>query len=235
MKGLPRGRSKTRRLLPLLGQSTIHSFRMKPYVRHERSRMFESDFFEMFSKVHPATPFLLYIPPTLVLLVWALIKGITSPLSALVFLPLGWVTWQLMEYFIHKHIFHWEGNGPFTRWLHQILHGYHHQYPDDAQRLVMPIGASLPMAALIGAVLWLLQAPGQTIPYFVGLVSGYLFYDFMHWSTHYRKPLTAWGKLIRSHHMSHHFADTESNYGISHRWIDIVMGTLKSRDGQAQK
>mgnify|MGYP006175778579 CR=1 FL=1 len=36
-----------------------------------------------------------------------------------------------------------EGNGPFTRWLHEITHGYHHKYPDDADRLVMPLGAPI--------------------------------------------------------------------------------------------
>lgn len=203
---------------------------MKPYVRNERARMFNSDFFEMFSKVHPATPFILYIPPCVALLTWALMKGITTPFWAAVFFPLGWVAWQLTEYVVHKKLFHWEGSGPFTRWLHQILHGYHHQYPDDAQRLVMPIGASLPAAAAIGALLWLLQSPAQTIPLFVGFVGAYLFYDFTHWSTHYRKPLTQWGKAIRSHHMAHHFADTTRNFGISHRWIDAVLGTMKRRD-----
>jgi sterol desaturase/sphingolipid hydroxylase (fatty acid hydroxylase superfamily) len=203
---------------------------MKPYVRNERARMFDSDFFEMFSKVHPATPFVLYIPPCVALLVWSLFNGVTSALWTVVFFPVGFVAWQFTEYFVHKKLFHWEGSGPFTRWLHQILHGYHHQYPDDEQRLVMPIGASLPAAALIAFLLWLMQAPAQTIPLFVGFIAAYLFYDFTHWSTHYRKPLTAWGKAIRSHHMAHHFADTTRNFGISHRWLDGVLGTLKTRD-----
>src|SRR3954471_13971005 len=122
---------------------------MKDYLRNERARMFDSDFFEFFSKVHPAVPFIFYIPIGLTLLGWAAYRGTITAVTTAMFLPLGWVTWQLMEYFLHKSLFHWEGSGPFTRKLHDILHGYHHKYPDDDTRLVMPLGASIPLAVLI--------------------------------------------------------------------------------------
>lgn len=202
---------------------------MKDYVRHQRSRMFESDFFEFFSKVHPSTPFLLYIPATLAVLGYALTTGLTTPLWAAVMLPVGWFGWQIMEWSLHKSLFHWEGNSPFTRRMHQILHGYHHDYPDDDQRLVMPIGASLPVVLLIAFLLWLLRAPAFTVPYWAGMVLGYLWYDFTHWSTHFRKPLTEWGKRMRSHHMAHHFAVPDKNFGISHMWLDRMLGTLRTR------
>ena len=202
---------------------------MKDYVRNQRGRMFESGFFEFFSKVHPAMPFVFWIPVALAILAWALMQGATTFTLAAAFIPLGWVTWQLMEYFIHKKFFHWEGNGPLTRRFHDIVHGFHHQYPDDDTRLVMPLPVSIGMSILIAGLLFLLQAPAITIPFWLGIVFGYLWYDFLHWSTHFRKPLTNWGKTLRAHHMSHHFADTETNYGISHRWIDMSLGTLKKR------
>jgi sterol desaturase/sphingolipid hydroxylase (fatty acid hydroxylase superfamily) len=94
-------------------------------------------------------------------------------------------------------------------------------------RLVMPLGASIPLAILIFALLSLLGRPDATIPYFFGIVVGYLFYDFMHWSVHYRTPRTEWGRALRSHHMSHHFADPTTNFGISHRWVDRVVRSLR--------
>ena len=57
------------------------------------------------------------------------------------------MTWDLAEYGIHRWWFHWEGNGPFTRKFHEIIHGYHHKYPDDALRLVMPLGREHPAGA----------------------------------------------------------------------------------------
>jgi sterol desaturase/sphingolipid hydroxylase (fatty acid hydroxylase superfamily) len=199
------------------------------YNRHQSARMFENEFLEVCSRVHPAAPFILYIPIVLGLMAYGLHQGLTTWAWSAAFLPLGWVTWSFMEYFIHKKFFHWEGSGPITRKIHDIAHGYHHKYPDDAQRLVMPLGASIPLALLIAGALYLVGEPAATLPYFCGIVAGYLFYDFIHWSTHARTPLTAWGKAMRSHHMAHHFAVPDKNFGISHRWIDVVLGTLKKR------
>ncbi len=191
--------------------------------------MFESDFLEAASRVHPSVPFAFYIPLVVGLMAWGLWRDVTTLVWSAVFFPLGWVTWQLMEYFIHRHFFHWEGSGPFTRRLHDIAHGYHHKYPDDGQRLVMPLGASIPLAILIAGLLWLVGMPSATLPYFCGIVGGYLWYDFLHYSVHHHKPRTAWGKALRAHHMAHHFAVPDQNFGISHRWIDRVLGTLKRR------
>lgn len=191
--------------------------------------MFENEFLEAASRVHPVTPFVFYIPIITGLMVWALYRGITSwGMSALGLLT-GAITWQVMEYLIHRFFFHWEGSGPITRRIHEIVHGYHHKYPDDGMRLVMPLGASIPLALVIAGILWLVGAPSFTVPYFCGIVAAYLAYDFIHYSVHHHKPRTQWGKTLRAHHMAHHFAVPDKNFGISHRWIDALAGTLKRR------
>lgn len=197
----------------------------RPYFRHQSGRMFDNAFLEACSRVHPRTPFLFYIPLTTALFTWALYSGTTSLVRMAIFLPVGFLTWVGMEYCIHRYFFHWEGNGPFTRWLHEITHGYHHKYPDDEDRLVMPLGASIPMATLIAGILWLVGSLEWTVPYFLGIVWGYLWYDLLHWSTHHRTPRTAWGKALRAHHMAHHFATPDRNFGISHRWVDMLVGS----------
>lgn len=199
------------------------------YSRHESARLFENSFLETCSKVHPATPFLFYIPIVLGLTAYGLLTGTTSWVSTAAFMPLGWLTWMVMEYCIHRFFFHWEGNGPFTRKLHEIVHGYHHKYPDDSDRLVMPLGASIPLGIVVGGLLWLVGRPSATLPLFCGIVVGYLVYDYLHWWTHAKTPKTDWGKALRAHHMAHHFAVTDKNYGISHRWIDALVGTLKHK------
>jgi sterol desaturase/sphingolipid hydroxylase (fatty acid hydroxylase superfamily) len=197
------------------------------YVRHQRARMFQNDVMESFTEVHPVTPFLVYIPLVVGLTIDAFHRGIVEPFTATLSLLAGWVIWQWLEYIIHRFFFHWEGIGPISRRVHDVVHGYHHKYPDDFNRLVMPLSASIPLALLIAGICALIGHPDVTLPLYVGIVSGYLWYDFNHWSTHARKPLTAWGKAIRSHHMAHHFADPNKNFGISHRWIDRLFGTLK--------
>jgi sterol desaturase/sphingolipid hydroxylase (fatty acid hydroxylase superfamily) len=203
---------------------------MKDYVRNTRGRMFESDTLEFFSRVHPAAPFVLWIPIVLYVLGSSLVSGSTTPAQAAVFVPLGWLTWQLMEYFIHSRVFHWTGGSPMLRQLTGTEgHVFHHRYPDDDTRLVMPIAVSITLASLIAGGLWLVGQPALTVPFWCGIVGGYLWYDFMHWSQHYRKPLTSWGRRLRAHHMSHHFADPDTNFGISHMWLDKVLGTERVR------
>ena len=202
---------------------------MKPYARYTSGRMFANDFLEAASRVHPVTPFLFYIPVIAALLAWALGTGVTTLAQSAVWIPLGVVSWQLMEYAIHRGWFHWEGTGRLSRGVHDVVHGYHHKYPDDRQRLVMPLGASLPLAFLVGGILWALGRPAITLPLFCGIVAGYLWYDFLHYSVHHHKPRTAWGRALRAHHMAHHFAAPDCNFGISHRWVDRLFGTVRTR------
>jgi sterol desaturase/sphingolipid hydroxylase (fatty acid hydroxylase superfamily) len=122
-----------------------------------------------------------------------------------------------------------------SRRFHDIVHGFHHRYPDDADRLVMPLAVSISLAAVIGGALYLVHRPALTVPWWCGLVSGYLNYDFTHWSTHFRRPLTRWGKTLRAHHMAHHFADVDANFGISHRYIDALLGTLRKRTKEERR
>ena len=104
------------------------------YQRGASARLFESPFLETCSKVHPVAPFAFYIPIVVALMVYAVAGGKSSPLQAIFCFPFGWLTWDLMEYGIHRAFFHWEGSGPITRKIHAIMHGYHHQYPDDSLR-----------------------------------------------------------------------------------------------------
>ncbi len=197
---------------------------LRQYVRNTRGRMFESDFLEFFSKVHPRTPFIFWIPVATALLGYSLYQGLTTPLETVVVLPLGFLTWQLLEYWIHKKIFH--------TWPGPTAHGFHHKYPDDDTRLVMPITVSIGLATLIALGLSLLHRPDVTIPYWAGIVAGYLWYDFLHWSTHHREPLTEWGKKLRAHHLAHHFGDPDRNFGISHMWMDKILGSLIKRESK---
>jgi dihydroceramide fatty acyl 2-hydroxylase len=205
---------------------------MKPYARHASGKIFQHPFLERASHVHPATPFLFYIPLLVALLGWALAAGVTTFALALPVFAAGWLTWQLAEYVIHRLWFHWEGKGPWSRRLYEVVHGYHHTYPDDGKRLVMPLGASIPLAIGLALILSLFGRTDVTVPLFCGIVSGYLWYDFLHYSFHHFKPRTAWGRKMRGHHMAHHFACPDRNYGISHRWLDRLFGTL--RTGQAR-
>lgn len=108
--------------------------------------MFESDFMECFSHVHPVTPLVIYLPVLTCLLYVALaLRGIGWPLVAAFFLG-GIFIWSLVEYSMHRWVIHYEPRSTWGKRLHFMLHGVHHDYPNDATRLVMPPSVSIPLA-----------------------------------------------------------------------------------------
>ena len=192
----------------------------------ESPRMFESDFLDLFSRTHWAVVPLLYVPAAaycfyrsvviLELPVW--------PCVALV--VMGVIAWTLTEYWLHRTFFHWV---PETKWgpkMHFFVHGVHHDWPNDRYRLVMPPAVSITLfflflgiwVALLGAWGWAVHA-GYTI--------GYMLYDMTHYYVHYGKPKSKFIKLLRRHHMSHHFNEKyhERRFGVSNRFWDRVFRT----------
>jgi sterol desaturase/sphingolipid hydroxylase (fatty acid hydroxylase superfamily) len=191
------------------------------------TRMFESDFIEKFSRVHPATPFVAYVP----LLAWVLHRSFVRPdaptpvvIAGLV--AAGTLTWTLTEYLLHRFVFHWVNDTTWGKRIHFLLHGVHHDFPNDKDRLVMPLGASIPMAIIFYVLFRGLFGIAVGEPLYVGMGIGYLLYDGTHYAVHHFKQRTRLGKWIRKHHMVHHFADHEGGFGVSSPLWDIVFRTM---------
>src|SRR5579875_3189642 len=104
-------------------------------------RMFESEFFERLSRVHPAVR-----PAIIVLLVEGVVHGAGWLTPA--WLLGGYVFWTLTEYWLHRLVFHFEPERGLGARLHWIIHGVHHDHPNDPMRLVMPPSVSVPLSAL---------------------------------------------------------------------------------------
>jgi dihydroceramide fatty acyl 2-hydroxylase len=186
-------------------------------------RMFESDWMDRLSRVHPAVPSVIFGPAIAVML-WLAIQRLDAlPLIAAV--VGGYLTWTLSEYWIHRIIFHFEPEEGFGARLHWIIHGVHHDHPNDPKRLVMPPSVSVPGSALFFLVFWLVLGPDLAPAFGAGFFAGYLFYDSVHYHLHHHKPRTALGRRLRELHMRHHFQDDTRGFGISAPWWDHVFGT----------
>jgi dihydroceramide fatty acyl 2-hydroxylase len=197
----------------------------------ETCRMFESEFLERFSRIHPATPFVVWVPVASFFLVRSVMRhdvGPSLPLIGALFL-LGMLAWTLAEYFLHKYVFHWTNDSPAGKRVHFLLHGVHHEYPSDKDRLVMPLLTSVPLAVIFYSLFTFAfgQAVGE--PFFAGFVVGYLFYDGTHYYVHHFVPTTRWGKFLRRHHMTHHHADHDGGFGVSTPLWDLAFRTMPSK------
>jgi sterol desaturase/sphingolipid hydroxylase (fatty acid hydroxylase superfamily) len=194
--------------------------------RAETCRMFESDFLERFSRIHPATPFVAWIPISALFLTRSALRHDLGPASIVGAFVAGMFSWTLAEYFLHRYVFHWTNDTPRGRRIHFLLHGVHHDYPNDKDRLVMPLLTSVPLAIIFYALFTSILGRTLGEPAFAGFVVGYLFYDGTHYYVHHFIPTGRWGKLLRRHHLTHHHADHDGGFGVSSPLWDIVFRTL---------
>jgi sterol desaturase/sphingolipid hydroxylase (fatty acid hydroxylase superfamily) len=195
-------------------------------------RMFESDWLDRLSRVHPVVPPAIFGPFILGFAVFAVERRGIALAAALI--VAGYVLWTLTEYWMHRVVFHFEPEDGIGARLHWIIHGIHHEHPNDPMRLVMPPSVSVPLAILFYllflAVFGATYAPGIE----AGFIGGYLAYDMTHYYVHHRRPSGRLGRMLRESHMRHHFQDDTTAFGVSAPYWDRVFGTAPAR-GQRQK
>ncbi len=194
--------------------------------KNETVRMFESDFMEFFSRVHPVTPLLLYMPVVGYMLYVSLWQRKFSILAVAGLFLLGVLLWTLLEYLIHRYVFHYEPKSRLGKQFHFIVHGVHHDYPNDARRLVMPPSISIPLAFFFYG-LFLVIFGRLASGVFAGLVFGYVCYDMLHYATHHfpmKRGLWLW---LKQYHLRHHYKDDHVGYGISSPLWDYIFGTSR--------
>jgi sterol desaturase/sphingolipid hydroxylase (fatty acid hydroxylase superfamily) len=177
--------------------------------------------------VHPAVPPILFTPVIIFMLVEGLVRG--SGWATIGWLAGGYAFWTLSEYWIHRVIFHFEPEKGFGARLHWIIHGVHHDHPNDPMRLVMPPSVSVPLSALFVLGFYAVLGSPAFLPFGAGFLAGYLFYDMLHYHLHHHRPATAAGRWLRELHMRHHFQDHERGYGISAPYWDSVFRTALKR------
>jgi len=192
--------------------------------------MFESRLLDFFSRVHPAVPLLVFVPVIVAMAAWSL--GRVSVAATALLVVAGYALWTLFEYWLHRLVFHFEPDHGIGARLHWIIHGIHHEHPNDPMRLVMPPAVSIPLAALVFAGLYLIfgerWAPGLG----AGFFTGYVVYDMLHYYLHHFVPRGRLGRMLRERHMRHHFQDDTRGFGISAPYWDEVFRTSpRSRNG----
>ena len=64
------------------------------------------------------------------------------------YIAVGYVLWTLTEYWLHRVVFHFEPEEGLGARMHWMIHGVHHDHPNDPMRLVMPPSASIPLATV---------------------------------------------------------------------------------------
>src|SRR4051812_36679673 len=190
--------------------------------------MFDSELLDRLSRVHPMVPVVIFVPAIVALLVVGA-RGEPTTLEVIGLVLGGYVFWTLTEYWMHRLVFHFEPEEGVGARLHWIIHGVHHDHPNDPMRLVMPPSVSIPLS--VAFYFGFVAVMGTPAAYVFGAAfwAGYLAYDMTPPPVPPHNPPPRLGKLLRELHMRHHFQDHTRGFGVSAPFWDAVFGTRLKR------
>ncbi|KAI9264196.1 hypothetical protein BDA99DRAFT_546901 [Phascolomyces articulosus] len=136
--------------------------------------------------------------------------------------------WTLLEYGLHRFVFHlddWLPDHPIALLFHFTLHGIHHHMPMDRLRLVMPPALAAVIGFPIIRSMHILFHTSTAHAVVAGAYFGYICYDCIHYYLHHAQVIRIHFGEMKRYHLAHHYKDFEGGYGITSKIWDIVFGT----------
>ena len=197
-----------------------------------QARLFQSDYMEMMTKTHPIVIYSMYLPVIVFMLYYgAAYKGVGAGTEALLFIG-GALVWSLFEYLMHRHLFHMIVESPWAVRFVYTMHGVHHEFPRDKERLFMPPVPSLLIASILFSLFYLAMGV-YALAFFPGFLFGYLMYGSMHYAIHAFAPPRFLKALWRNHHL-HHYKAPDKGFGVSSVLWDVIFGTVPKNEEKKQ-
>jgi sterol desaturase/sphingolipid hydroxylase (fatty acid hydroxylase superfamily) len=193
------------------------------------AQIFSNPVLERISRTHISIPITLFLAISSVSLYYG-VTATSIPFGfGLAVAVLGIVAFTFVEYMMHKHFFHMEPDTPIKDKLQYGIHGVHHDYPRDKDRLAMPPFVSAAYAAILYLVFTLLM--GDFALYFLpGFLLGYSGYLGVHYVVHVYNPPKNFLKVLWVNHAIHHYKNPDSAFGVSSPLWDYLLGTLPKKE-----
>ena len=150
-------------------------------------------------------------------------------LAALGLFAIGWGLYLLEEHLIHRFIFH--APAPKRQFLFDLLYRLHYGHHDQQRSrhlLFTPLWFALPIALINTAALALvLSIKSAIIAVLGGSVTGYLFFEWLHLTSHFRMDKGRLGRYVTRRHAKHHNIDYRYWYTVSPggQLVDSALGS----------
>jgi sterol desaturase/sphingolipid hydroxylase (fatty acid hydroxylase superfamily) len=175
------------------------------------------------------TPFFFYTLLTIGLGVAATITETRSLTSILSLCLTGILTWGLIEYALHRLVFHFEAQSEKGRRFVYATHLSHHANPKAMDDLFTSLRLSLPIALCYCALAWAIMRSWQAMVYlFIGLMAGYFSYELLHYQAHHRAPRLRVFRYLKKYHLLHHHQTSALRFGVTSPVFDHLFGTFQS-------
>ncbi len=195
-----------------------------------QAKLFKNQYLEYMTKTHPLVIWGMYVPIIVFMLYYSSASLNLSIIKIVLIFFGGLFFWTFFEYAIHRFAFHFLAESERAVKFIYLIHGNHHEYPRDKERLFMPPVPSLLLAIALFSIVYffasLLGNVSAAFVFFPGFVLGYLMYGTMHYAIHAWNPPFKWMKpLWRNHHL-HHYKNDHKGFGVSSTIWDHVFSTM---------
>ena len=146
--------------------------------------------------------------------------------------PSGVFAWTLLEYGLHRFVFHirFELRNPKIRQLINASHLNHHAAPRDPDKLLVQLTYGLAVSVVLFAVLFLVSGSlFSTAGILSGIWAGFLYYEAVHYRVHLTSARSGFIARQRRVHFYHHFTNRERCFGVTSPLWDYVFRTQLPR------
>jgi len=156
-------------------------------------------------------------------------------LAALGLFAMGWGLYLLEEHLIHRFVFH--APAPKNQFLFDLLYRLHYGHHDQQRSrhlLFTPLWFALPIALINTAALaFVLSLKSAIIAVLGGSVTGYLFFEWLHLTSHFRMEKGRLGRYVTRRHAKHHNIDYRYWYTVSPggQLVDSALGSDPAQYG----
>lgn len=186
--------------------------------------LFKNPILERLSRTNTAVPVTIFLSFSIFLMVWGFLYSPLSAFTQIAVFLVGLLLFSLIEYLVHRYVFHMITNTKLRERIQYTFHGVHHEFPKDTSRLAMPPVVSVVIVTSLYFIFKFLMGP-FTYGFLPGFIIGYSLYLIVHHVVHAYQPPGNFFKALWINHGIHHYKDHERAFGVSSPLWDYIFRT----------
>lgn len=188
-------------------------------------QLFKNPILEKLTRTHISVPLVIFFSYSGGLLYWSITHTTISAWATTGLFFVGLITFTWVEYLAHRYVFHM---ATYTKWREKFqytVHGVHHEFPKDKDRLAMPPLLSITISTIL-LLLFRLIIGDYVFAFLPGFLTGYAAYLSVHYMVHAYQPPKNFLKYLWINHGTHHYKNGEMVFGVSSPLWDYIYGTM---------
>lgn len=195
-------------------------------------QLFQNPILEKLSRTHISVPLVIFFLYASILLYWSITHTSLNALTTVGLFFVGMISFTWVEYNVHRYIFHMSTYTKLREKMQYTMHGVHHEFPKDKDRLAMPPLLSITLSTIL-LLLFRLVMGDLVFAFLPGFLVGYAGYLAIHYMVHAFQPPRNVFKTWWVNHSIHHYKHGEYVFGVTSAFWDYVYGTLREKKTEA--